>query len=125
MKTIETFHHKILRAILKLSKFSPVIPLYFLLGELPIEGTLHLDVLSLFWNVWSNPQTKAHEAVKYILKMSDNNSVTWAAHLRILFIIYNLPDPLILLDSQPWPKQKWKLYTKTAVKLTRNPINII
>ena len=115
MKTIETFHHKILRAILKLSKFSPIIPLYFLLGELPMEGTLHLDVLSLFWNVWSNPQTKAHEAVKYILKMSDNNSVTWAAHLRILFIIYNLPDPLILLDSQPWPKQKWKLHTKTAV----------
>ena len=49
-------------------------------------------------------------------------SVSWtgcgnnlAAHLRIHFIIYNLPDPLILLDSQNWPKQKWKLHTKTAV----------
>ena len=32
IKTISTFHHKVLRAILKLSSHSPVAPLYFLLG---------------------------------------------------------------------------------------------
>ena len=51
IKPLAVFHHKILRAILKLSSRSPIAPLYFLLGELPIEATLHLDVLSVFWNI--------------------------------------------------------------------------
>jgi hypothetical protein len=100
-KTMTVFHHKILRAILKLSTHSPVAPLYFLLGELPVEASLHLDVLSLFWNIWFNPQTKAYEVLKYLLKMSDNNSVTWSAHLRIIFLLYNLPDPLMPLTPHP------------------------
>ena len=57
MKPLTTFHHKVLRRILKLSPYSPVAPLYFLLGELPMEASLHLDVLALFWNIWRNPQT--------------------------------------------------------------------
>ena len=48
LKTLTTFHHKVLRAILKLSQYSPVAPLYFLPGELPIEASLHLDILALF-----------------------------------------------------------------------------
>ena len=115
VKSLEIFHHKILRAILKLSKYSPVVPLYFLLGEPPISATLHLDVLSLFWNIWSNPQTKANEAVKYLLQMCDEKSLTWSAHVRILFALYSLPDPLALLGTPAWPKEKWKEYTKAAV----------
>ena len=114
-KTISTFHHKVLRAMLKLSHYSPVAPLYFLLGELPLEASLHLDVLSLFWNVWTNPQTKAYEVVKYILKLSDNNSLTWSAHVTTIFLVYELPDPLLLLDSPPWTKDRWKEHTKIAV----------
>ena len=115
IRTLSTFHHKILRAILKLSKYSPVTPLYFLLGEVPMEASLHLDVLSLFWNIWSNPQTKAYEVTKYLLKMSDNSSVTWSAHLRLLCMIYNLPDPLTLMNTPAWSKQRWKDHTKAAV----------
>ena len=47
--------------------------------------------------------------------MSDSSSVTWSAHLRILFLIYNLPDPLTLLNTPPWSKEKWKDHTKVAV----------
>ena len=47
--------------------------------------------------------------------MSDSNSLTWSAHVRLLFQLYNLPDPLILLDSSPWPKERWKQHTKAAV----------
>lgn len=115
LKTITAFHHKILRAILKLSQFSPIVPLYFLLGELPVEASLHLDVLSLFWNIWINPQTKAFDVLKYLLMMTDSSSLTWAAHVRILFKLYKLPDPLVLLDCQPWSKERWKLHTQAAV----------
>ena len=115
MKTISNFHHKILRGILKLSRVSPIAPLYFLLGELPMEAFLHLDLLNLFWCIWSNPQTKAYAITRYLLMMADSASLTWTAHLRILFQIYALPDPLTLLSTQPWSKQKWKVLCKTAV----------
>jgi hypothetical protein len=115
LKTITAFHHKILRAILKLSQFSPIAPLYFLLGELPMEASLHLDVLSLFWNIWVNQQTKVFEVLKYLLMMTDSSSLTWSAHVRILFQLYKLPDPLVLLDSQPWSKDRWKQHTHAAV----------
>ena len=115
LKTLTTFHHKVLRAILKLSSYSPVAPLYFLLGEVPIEASIHLDVLGLFWNIWSNPQTKAFLVLKNLLKMCDERSITWAAHVRILFLWYKLPDPLLLLDDTPWPKIKWRQHTQIAV----------
>ena len=115
LKTLAAFHHKVLRAILKFSKYSPVAPLYFLLGELPIEASLHLDILALFWNIWENPQTKVYEVMKYILMMSDSNSLTWSAHVRIIFQVYNLPDPLLLLNSSPWPRERWKQHTKAVV----------
>ena len=47
--------------------------------------------------------------------MSDSNSVTWSAHLRVIFLLYRLPDPLLLLDSPPWPKVRWKQHTMAAV----------
>ena len=115
LKPLTTFHHKILRAILKLSPYSPIAPLYFLLGEPPMEASLHMDILSLFWNIWVNPQTKVFEVLKYLLMMSDSSSMTWSAHVRIIFQLYHLPDPLLLLDSTPWPKQRWKEDTKIAV----------
>ena len=115
MQPLVKFHLKILRSILKLSHYSPVIPLYFLLGEPPIEASLHLDLLSLFWNIWINPQTKVFHVLKYLLMMSSNTSLTWAAHIRTIFLIYSLPDPLQLLDSTPWPKERWKNHTSAAV----------
>ena len=105
----------ILRGILKLSPVSPVPPLYFLLGEIPIEAALHLDILTLFWCIWANPQTKIHDIVKYLLMMADSTSLTWSAHLKILFLWYNLPDPLVLMNSAPWPKERFKTLIKTSV----------
>ena len=76
MKTLSNFHHKLLREILKLGPFSPIAPLYFLLGELPIEAVQHKNILTLFWCIWSNPQTKVHEILKYLLIISDSKSLT-------------------------------------------------
>ena len=104
-----------LRGILKLSKCSPIPALHFLLGELPIEGTLHLRTLSLFHNVWTNASTTVHEMVKYILTMCDENSTTWSNHIRILCLRYGLPSPLMLLNSTPWSKQSWKDLTVTRI----------
>ena len=95
----------------------PLPSLYFLLGELPIEAKVHLDTLSLFWGIWANPQTKIHDVIKYLLMMSKSNSLTWAAHVRLLCQIYELPDPLALIRGSPWSKERWKMVTRTAVTI--------
>ena len=111
------FHHKVIRGFLKLSKSSPIPSLYFLLGELPILGTIHLDILSLFYTIWSNPSTTIHHLIKYIMKMADNNSVTWAAHVQTICKLYQLPDPLKLLETEDaWPKSAWKNWCTTKVR---------
>ena len=55
------------------------------------------------------------EVLKYLLMMSGNASLTWSAHLRILFQLYKLPNPLSLLETLPWPKDKWKQHVKALV----------
>ena len=80
-----------------------------------MEAALHLDVLTLFWSIWANPQTKIHDIVKYLLTTSDSLSLTWSAHLRLLFQMYSLPDPLTLLSSPLWSKERWKMLIKTEI----------
>ena len=53
--------------------------------------------------------------MKYLLMMTDNTSLTWAAHIRIGFQIYQLPDPLQLLESAPWSKERWKSHTSITI----------
>ena len=115
IKALDIFHRKVLRGFLKLSQTSPVPSLYFLLGELPMEGILHLRTLGLFYNLWSNPHLSVHSTVKYILKMCPTNSTTWSNHLRLICQQYCLPCPLQLIQSPPWPKELWTSHVKTKV----------
>ena len=115
IKSISTFQNKIIRGFLHLSESSPTPALYFLLGELPIEAQLHMDVLSLFYNIWANPDTTVFKLVQYILKMSSNESTTWAVHVRLLCLQYGLPDPLHLLSDLAWPKSVWSAHVRTKI----------
>ena len=38
-------------------------------------------MFSLFFCIWSNPDTKIYKLVLYLLENMDNNSRTWSAHL--------------------------------------------
>ena len=100
-KSLTIFHNKILRGFLQLSQTSPIPALHFLLGELPVEARVHMEVMSLFYNIWCNPQTTIFKIVQYLLKMSDDKSTTWSAHVRLLCMQYSLPDPLQLLSENP------------------------
>ena len=112
---LNVFHNKILRSFLKVSSSAPIPALYFLPGELPIEAMLHIHLLSLFYNIWNNPETTIHKIVLYLQKMAQSNSVTWSAHLRTLCLKYNLPNPITLLSSSIWKKQAWATLVKTNI----------
>ena len=78
VKALSTFHKRIMRGFLKLSKYSPVPALYFLLGELPVERVLHCRTLGLLHNVASNPNTTVYAMIKYIFMMCEEKSTTWS-----------------------------------------------
>ena len=92
---------------MKLSKSLPVPPLLFLLGELPVEARLHIDLLTLFHNAGTNRHTKLFQVLKHILMLSDEKSTTWAVHIRLVSQLYELPVPLMLIQSNPMSKATW------------------
>ena len=114
-KSFSVFHNKVMRGILKLSNSSPIPALYFLLGDLPIEAVLHINTLTLFHNIWSNPDLTVHKIVKYALMMCQNNSSTWSNHIQQLCLKYSLPSPLSLLSTTAWPKSAWVCLVKSRV----------
>ena len=116
-KALETFHKKVLRGFLKLSKASPIPALYFLLGELPVEATLHIRTLGLFYNIVSNPSSTVHTITKYILQMCNRSSTTWSNHVQLLCLRYGLPPPLTLLNNNcpVITKEEWSNLVKTRV----------
>ena len=95
---------------------------YLLLGELPIEGKIHRDIFSLFYSIWSNPDTKIFEIIKYLLKNSCENSRTWSAHVKHLSCKYDLEDPLVCLSKDPPSKSVYKemILTKITVYFERS-----
>ena len=109
------FQRKTLKAILKLSLSASTPSIHFLTGELPFEGQLHKDIFSLFFSVWSNPDTKIYHIVKYLLSNSCENSRNWSAQLKYLSKIYGLDDPLSCFDRVPPTKSLYKEIVNTKI----------
>ena len=115
IEPLALFHRKTLRGILNLSKYASTPAIHFILGELPIEGKIHRDVFSLFFSIWRNPDSKIYKIVKHILETSQENSRTWAIHVRYLSEKYGLPDPLDCLKSEPPSKNQYTEYVYTKI----------
>ena len=108
-------HRKKLKSFLSLSKTAATPAIHFILGELPLEGKIHRDVFSLFFSVWTNPDTKIYQIVKYLLEMASENSHTWCAHIRFLSQKYNMWDPLSCLSRDPPTKSEYSEYVATKI----------
>ena len=115
IQPISVFHRKTLKSLLQLSITAPTPSIHFLTAELPIEAQIHQDVFSLFYSVWTNPQTKIYNIIKYLLQNSNGNSRTWAIHVRNLCKLYKMEDPLSLLFQDPPPKSQFKEYVTTKI----------
>ena len=115
LEPLSLFQRKILKSILKLSISAPTPSIHFLTGELPVEGKIHKDMFSLFYSVWSNPDTKIHQIVKNLLEISCENSRTWSTHIRHLSRKYGLEDPLVCLRRDPPTKSMYKELIRTKI----------
>ena len=112
---VSLFQRKTLKSFLKLSKSAPTPAVHFLLSELPVEGKIHRDMFSLFYQVWYNQNTKIHQIVKYLLQSSNNNSRTWSVNLRHICKMYGLPDPLTWILTDPPSKSQFNQDIKNKI----------
>ena len=115
LEPLSLFQRKTLKSILKLSITAPTPSIHFLTGELPIEEKVHRDIFSLFYSIWSNPDTKIYQIVKYLLGNTSENSRTWSAHIRQLSTRYGLEDPLVCLKRDPPTKSSYKELVATKI----------
>jgi hypothetical protein len=74
LEPISIFHRKTLKSILKLSITAPTPAIQFLTCEIPVQGKIHRDIFSLFYGIWSNPDTRIYQIVIYLLKNCSENS---------------------------------------------------
>ena len=115
LEPLAIFQRKVIKSCLHLSLTAPTPSIHFITGELPVEGLIHQDTFSLFYNVWTNPNTKIYSVIKYLLESSNDNSRTWAIHVRYLSKLYNIEDPLICRNKSPPKKETYKEYIKTKI----------
>ena len=80
-----------------------------------MEANIHRDMFSLFYSAWSNPDTKVHQIVKYLLDNSNDNSRTWSANLKHISRMYDIEDPSSLMLQDPPSKAHFKNYILTKI----------
>ena len=80
-----------------------------------MEAKLHRDIFSLFYSVWTNPESKIFSIIKYLLENSNENSHSWAIHIRQISKMYGLEDPLDCLRRSPPSKSLYKKHVLTKI----------
>ena len=105
---LSIFQRKTLKGVLKVSKQASTAGIHFLTGEIPIEAKIHKDVFSLFFSVWTNPDSKIYSIIKYILSSSNDDSKTWSIFVRQVSNQYGLEDPLTCLYRDAPTKSSFK-----------------
>ena len=65
--------------------------------------------------LWSNPESKIYQIVKYLLETAESNSKTWSNHLRFLSHKCGLEDPSQSLRKDPLSKAVFKETVKTRI----------
>ena len=114
IQQLESFYRNTLRQLQHLPKHTAKPAIYLLIGALPVEGHLHLRVLSLFMRILNQTTSAEYQIVKRQLIMKDVTSHSWVISVRKILYQYKLPSPFKLLD-EPRKKIQWKTTCKNAV----------
>lgn len=108
MDMLEKFNKKFLKLILSLPVTAADPSVYVLSGTLPIEATIHKRVLTFFGNISRLSKISIeHQLAVRQLSVKSFSSHSWFIAVKEIFMKYNLPDPLNLLENPP-TKFQWK-----------------
>ena len=87
---------------------------FFIAGSLPIVAYLHMRILSLFSMICHLQGDPLNYIAREAIVRARPSSRSWFLMLRDICVKYDLPHPLILLES-PMPKNKFKTLYKLKV----------
>ena len=117
MAAIHHYHKVHLQRLQRLHQATPECVVMFLAGSLPSSGILHLRILGHLGMIARlGPSNILHQHGRHTL-LADNGKKTnksWFVSTRSLCKQYDLPDPLLVLQSPPIHTY-WKRVTKLKV----------
>ena len=115
INTLARHHKESLRKLQKLPPNTPECVVYFLAGCLPATGILHLRMLGLLGMISRSKSSSILQQIgRGALLSIPCNKKSWFTKMRSICQIYNLKDPLLVLQDPP-SKETWKGRCKSAV----------
>ena len=115
LSILSKHHRNMLCRIQKLPLNTPECVIYFLAGSLPATAILHLRMLSLLGMIARlNPDSILQKIGRQTLLTSTCHKKSWFYSIRLVCTLYNLPDPLLVLQEAP-SKDTWKIGCKAKV----------
>ena len=112
---LEKYYRTLLKSIQHLPNATANAACYLLLGVLPIEGQIHVKMLTLFGSILRRDGSVEREIAVRQLTVKDDSSSSWFIHIKKLLQKYDLPsiDSLVCI---PTKKEAWKKTVKKAVE---------
>ena len=110
-------HHKLTHQRLqRLLPGTPECVVFFLAGSLPATAILHLRMFGLLGMIGRlGPDHILHQhGVHILLSNQSSTCKSWFLSVRLISLQYNLPDPLLTLQSPP-SHSSWKNLCKSKV----------
>ena len=104
MSSLHHYHKVHLQRLQRLHQATSECVVMFLAGSLPATGLLDLKILSILGMIARlGPSNILNQHGLHILLNQDNMNISksWYAGVRSICMQYNLPDPLLVLQSPP------------------------
>ena len=114
VKELDDFHRGLLRQLQSLPESTARPVIHMLTGTLPLQATLHQNMLNLFNTILHRPSTPEYEIIIRQLTIKDQSSHSWTTKLKQVLFKYSLPPALVLAENPP-EKDNWKKTIKEAI----------
>ena len=106
--------------IQKLLPDTPRSVVHFLSGSLPGEATIHLRMLGIFGMVARLTADPLRIHARNVLISAKSSSKSWFLQIRDICLKYNLPHPLVILETQPDKEAFKKLISAKIISYWEN-----
>ncbi len=107
IQELQKYHLDFLRHIQGLPKHTAKAAVYLMLGEIPIEGHLHLRQLTLLGQILRSSNNNIKMLALRQTATQDQKSHSWFAQTTSILVSYGLPVVADLLDLD-YSKDQWK-----------------
>ena len=117
LNKLDSFYHTLLRQVQSIPRNAAREAIYILLGDIPIQERLELQVLSLYGAITRlNKDNPLHQIAVRQLATKDKTSKSWFVYAARIGQKYGININEFLFN--PMQREAWKNMTKRAVKRT-------